>query len=118
MGSAGFAGPIGMGFTTGSTGAVFTGGMGGFTGGTGGFFSGTLGVGMVCLHRQNRATHVPDGGVRHVAAPLSGQFRASAVGQRFFRDLSSSAMTCAPMRRTRAAASSVRRTPIVLASEP
>ena len=107
-----------MGFTTGSTGAVFTGGMGGFTGGTGGFFSGTLGVGMVCLHRQSRATHVPNGDVRHIVARASGQFRASALGQRFFRDLSSSAMTCAPMRRTRAAASSVRRTPIVLASEP
>jgi hypothetical protein len=38
-----------MGFTTGSTGAAFTGGMGGFTGGTGEFFSGTLGLGMVCL---------------------------------------------------------------------
>ena len=49
MGSTGFAGPIGMGFTTGSTGAAFTGGMAGFTGGTGGFFSRTLGVGMVCL---------------------------------------------------------------------
>jgi hypothetical protein len=118
MGSAGFAGPIGMGFTTGSTGAVFTGGTAGITGGTGSFFSGTLGVGMVCLQRQNRATHVPNGDVRHIVARASGWFRATAVGQRFFRDLSSSAMTCAPMRRMRAAASSVRSAPIVLAREP
>ncbi len=46
MGSAGFAGPIGTGFTTGSTGAVFTGGTAGFTGGMGGFFPGTVGLGM------------------------------------------------------------------------